>query len=179
MVLAAWQYLAMDVDEIAETIGSVPAVLRALLSPIDPETLRTRPDEGEWCPLEVIGHLIACDSGAFRDRIKAIVAGTGRITGFDAWEAINARDFAAEPLEALLDELAAERRESCQYILSLSTDELAMTATTSDGRQFAANDFVHEWSFHDQDHLQQILACLKLAYLPDMSAAMQNALMTP
>ena len=168
----------MDVNEIAATIGSLPTVLRAMLAPIAPETLRTRPEEGEWCPLEVIGHLIACDSAAFRDRIKAIVDGSGRIIGFDAWEAINARNFAAEPLDALLDELVAEREESCAYILSLHADELAMTATTRDGRTFAASDFVHEWSFHDQDHVQQILACLKLAYLPGMSPAMQDALAT-
>jgi hypothetical protein len=172
----AWQYRVMDVTEIAATIGSLPGVLDALLTPIDPVTLRTRPEEGEWCPLEVIGHLIACDSDAFRDRIKGIVAGSGRLNRFDAWDAINERDFAAEPLDVLLAELAAERAESCAYIVSLSDDELAMTARTSDGRTFAASDFVHEWSFHDQDHLQQILACLKLAYLPGMSPAMQEAL---
>ena len=168
----------MDVNEVAATIGSLPSVLERLLAPIDPSTLSTRPEPGEWCPLEVIGHLIACDSAAFRDRIRAIVdgAGAGRIAPFDAWEAINARNFAAEPLDALLNELADERKRSCDYILSLTDDELSATATTSDGRVFRASDFVYEWSFHDQDHLQQILACLKLAYLPPMTPAMQNAL---
>ncbi len=166
----------MEVTEIVATLGSLPAVLRAMLAPVDPETLRTRPEPGEWCPLEVVGHLIACDSAAFRDRIAAIVAGSGRIHGFDAWAAINVRDFAAEALDTLLDELAAERQASCAYLGSLTDADLAMTATTRDGRVFAASDFVHEWPFHDQDHLQQILASLKLAYLPGMSPAMQNAL---
>ncbi|MBT5757443.1 MAG: hypothetical protein HOI41_21015, partial [Acidimicrobiaceae bacterium] len=60
------------VNQIADTLQSVPSVLRALLEPFDHDTLALRPAPGEWCPLEVIGHLIACDSDAFRNRIEAI-----------------------------------------------------------------------------------------------------------
>ena len=98
------------------------------------------------------------------------------ISGFRPWDAINRRDFASEPLDSLLAELAAERSASCEAILSLQPAELTRTATFDDGRQFAAGDFVHEWAFHDQDHLQQILASLKLAYLPGMTPVMRDAL---
>jgi len=114
------EFLDMDLNEIANTIRSTPTVLEALLAPIDPATLSIRPEEGEWCPLEVIGHLIACDSAAFRDRITGIAHGNPTIGGFDPWAAINARDFAAEPLDALVEELAEERVESCKLILSLT-----------------------------------------------------------
>ena len=166
----------MSTAEIARTLQSLPDVLAALLAPIDSQTLRTRPAEGEWCPLEVVGHLIACDSDAFRNRISAIIAGDPNIASFDAWDAINARDFATEPLDVLLAELTEERKLSAELILALSDDDLAKTATFHDGRVFAAGDFVHEWPFHDQDHLQQILASLKLAYLPAMSPTMREAL---
>jgi hypothetical protein len=166
----------MDLAEIAQTLRSVPTVLEALLRPIDPTTLRTRPEETEWCPLEVIGHLIACDSDAFRNRIVGIVDGNPRIAGFDAWEAINGRDLAAESLDSLLTELAQERSASCELIMSLSAADLAKTALSQDGRRFAASDFVHEWPFHDQDHVQQILASLKVAYLPGMTPAMRDAM---
>jgi len=166
----------MEVSEVAHTLRSLPAVLDALLSPIAPTTLRTRPAEGEWCPLEVLGHLIACDSAAFRDRIAAIVDGNPQIAGFDAWEAINARDFAAEPLDDLIEELAHERLVSSDFLLALDADDLAKSAVFEDGRRFTAGDFVHEWPFHDQDHVQQILASLKLAYLPAMTPVMRNAL---
>ncbi len=166
----------MDIAEIADTLRSVPTVLEALLSPIDPTTLRTRPEENEWCPLEVVGHLIACDSDAFRNRIAGIVDGNARIAGFDAWEAINRRDFAAESLDSLLAELERERSASGDLIMSLSAGDLAKTALSEDGRRFAASDFVYEWPFHDQDHLQQILASLKAAYLPGMTPGMRDAL---
>ncbi len=164
------------VNQIADTLQSVPSVLRALLEPFDHDTLALRPAPGEWCPLEVIGHLIACDSDAFRNRIEAIVAGEPEIASFDAWKAINARDFAAEPFDMLLDELAAERATSAEFLRSLTPSDLAKSASYHEGRIFEANDFVHEWPFHDQDHLQQILAALKLTYLPHMTSTMSDAL---
>lgn len=166
----------MDIAEISHTLGSAPIVLEALLASIDPTTLRTRPEENEWCPLEVIGHLIACESDAFRNRILGIVNGKPLIEGFDAWEAINARDFAAESLNSLLQELAEERSVSCDLILSLDANDLGKTARFGDGRRFAAGDFVHEWPYHDQDHMQQIIDCLKAAYLPGMTETMRGAL---
>lgn len=169
----------MDITEIAATLRSIPTVLDALLGPIDPATLRTRPEENEWCPLEVIGHLIACDADAFRNRITGIVDDDPQIAAFDPWEAINRRTFAAEPLDSLIAELAGERAASSDLLLSLTADDLKKTALFEDGRRFAAGDFVHEWPFHDQDHLQQILASLKEAYLPEMTPVMRAALASP
>lgn len=176
MIITVGVFAGMDTAEIADTLRSLPTALEVLLRPIDPRTLQTRPDENEWCPLEVIGHLIACESDAFRSRITGIVEGNPRIAGFDAWEAINARDFTTESLDSLLGELAQERSTSFDLIMSLRPADLARTAASEDGRRFAAGDFVHEWPFHDQDHLQQILESLKVAYLPGMTPAMRHAL---
>ena len=166
----------IDISQITDTLQSMPGVLRALLEPFDEATLAERPAEGEWCPLEVIGHLIACDSAAFRDRITGIVNGMAEIASFGAWEAINARDFATQSLDELLDELAEERATSAELLRGLNPGDLATSAAFHDGRRFEANDLVHEWPFHDQDHLQQILAALKLRYLPHMSPTMRGAL---
>lgn len=164
-------------DEISAALQSLPDTLAALLGPIDDGVLRTRPEPGEWCPLEVVGHLIACDAGAFRDRISTIIAGDGPIPPFDPWAAIEARDFAAEPLDRLLDELRLERAASAAFLADLDEAELARTGVLTGHEQpFAANDFVHEWPFHDQDHLQQILDCLKGRWLPAMSEPMRTAL---
>jgi len=165
-----------DLSDVAARILSVPAVLETLLTPIDPIALSTRPEPGEWSPLEVIGHLIDCDSSAFRDRIRGIIAGEPKIAAFDEWVAINERDFNAVPLDQLLDELRAERTQSAEFLLGLDPADLTKSSTFGDGRPFEANDFVQEWSFHDQDHLQQILEAVKITYLPKMTATMQAAL---
>ncbi len=165
-----------NLQDVANTIQSVPAVLDALLTPVDPTALSTRPEPGEWSPLEVIGHLIDCDSSAFRDRIRGIIEGEPKIAAFDEWVAINERDFNAVPLDQLLDELRAERAQSAEFLLGLDPADLTKSSTFGDGRQFEANDFVQEWSFHDQDHIQQILEAVKMAYLPNMTSTMRAAL---
>jgi hypothetical protein len=166
----------IEPDEIAATLDTLPTVLRALLAPIDPETLRARPEPGEWSVLEVIGHLIATDEGAFGGRIGAIIDGEPEIAGFDPWVAINERDFAALSLDSLLAELAAKRVTSVAFLRSLDPAHLALTATFPGHGTFAAGDFVLEWPFHDQEHLGQILANLQLRYLPEMTSTMRSAL---
>ena len=43
----------------------------------------------------------------------------------------------------------------------MTADDLAATSAYGQHGSLAAGDFVHEWPFHDHDHLQQILAILK------------------
>jgi hypothetical protein len=163
-------------SDIAVTLANLPSVLRTLLAPFDDAVLRERPAPGEWSVLEIIVHLIATDSGAFRDRIASIVAGEPTIGGFDPWAAINERDTSAITLVTLLDELIAEREQSVALLNALSADDLAATAVLEPHGTFAARDFVYEWPFHDQDHLRQILANLQQQYLPHMGDLMRDAL---
>lgn len=166
----------IELGEIADTLDTLPSVLRTLLAPIEPSALGERPERGEWSVLEVIGHLIATEDGAFRGRIEAILAGEPEIAGFDPWAAINERDFSALSIESLLDELAAERAISVDFLRQLDPARLSATAAYPGFGQFRANDFALEWPFHDQEHLRQILANLELRYLPGMSPVMRAAL---
>lgn len=166
-----------SLDEIADTIEAFPDVLLALLRPVANDVLRQRPEEGEWCPLEVIGHLIAAEGPAFRDRIAAIVKGQGEIAPFDADLGLTGRDFQAADLVDLVEELRSERARSGSFLRSLDPLDLRRTSSFKAHGSFAAGDFVHEWPFHDQDHLRQILAATKLAYLPAMTSAMRHALL--
>lgn len=163
-------------DEIATTLERFPEVLAALFTSVDESVLRNRPAPDEWCPLEVVGHLIDCDGPSFRDRIGAIIAGVEPIPAHDITVAIDTRDFALQPVRVLLDELRGERASSAAYLRGLDPADLAVEGRFGDERRFSAGDFVHEWPFHDQDHLQQILGATKLAYLPHMTDAMRQAL---
>lgn len=168
-----------SLDEIAETLTSTPNVLRALLTPIDDAVLRIQPEPGEWCAVEVVGHLIVTDGPGFRDRIQNIIDGNPEIAGFNPSLEITGRDFQKEPLTPLLEELAAERETSAAYVRSLDPASLDREANYKTNGTFKAGDFVHEWPFHDQDHLQQILAAIKPSYLPHMTKTMQHALVPP
>ncbi len=167
----------IDLDEIAATISSTPKVLRSLLAPFDDESLCLRPEPREWSVREVIGHLIATDTGAFADRIAAILTGVPEIAGFDPWAAIDARDFTDGSLDDLLDEFESGRVRAVEFVRSLSEVDLTRNASHGDRGTFTAADFVHEWPYHDQEHLRQILANLQLRYLPHLTDTMRSALL--
>lgn len=166
-----------SLDEIADTIEAFPDALEALLTPVSTDALRLQPAPGEWCPLEVIGHLIVTDGPGFRDRIAGIINGEPQIAAFDPSLELTGRDFREAHLDDLVRELRAERALSGSFLRLLDPLELRRTAEYAPHGRLAAGDFVHEWSFHDQDHLQQILAVTKSAYLTFMTKPMRRALL--
>jgi hypothetical protein len=166
----------VELDEIADTLELLPSVLRTLLAPYDRETLTARPAPGEWCALEVIGHLITCDGGAFRDRITAITGGADAVPPFDAAAALTERDPMGSPLDELLDDLADVRSTSVAFVRSLDAADLGASAPYGEHGTFAASDFLLEWPYHDQDHIRQILDAVQRHYLPDMTVTMRSAL---
>ena len=103
----------LDLDEIATTLDTLPNALRVLLAPFDEATLTARPAPGEWCVLEVVGHLITCDTGAFRDRVETIIAGADQVPAFDAGRALDELDPMNSTIGDLLDELAAADLSAC------------------------------------------------------------------
>lgn len=166
----------IELDEIASTLESLPTALRILLAPYEAATLAARPAPGEWCVLEVVGHLITCDTGAFRDRIEAIAGGAAQVPPFDAGGALDALDPMNSTLDRLLEQLDAVRARSVEFVRSLTPGDLAAKAPYGDHGTFAASDFLLEWPYHDQDHIRQILDAVQRHYLPHMTDTMRSAL---
>jgi len=166
----------IDLDEIAATLDILPGALRTLLAPYGDATLAARPEPGEWCVLEVVGHLITCDRGAFRDRIQAIIDGVDEVPAFDARHALDDRDPMRSTIGELLDELTTVRADSVEFVRSLDPSTITATAPYGDHGTFAASDFLLEWPFHDQDHIRQILDAVQRHYLPHMTDTMRTAL---
>ncbi len=166
----------IDLDEIAATLDTLPNTLRVLLAPFDDATLTARPEPGEWCVLEVVGHLITCDTGAFSERVEAIVAGADQVPSFDAGRALDDLDPMNSTIGDLLDELTTVRARSVDFVRSLTPDAITATAPYGAHGVFAASDFLLEWPYHDQDHIRQILDAVQRHYLPHMTDTMRTAL---
>ena len=73
-------------------------------------------------------------------------------------------------------EFDASRERVVPFVAALTDEQLTLTADYPGFGTFAAGDFVFEWPFHDHEHLQQILAITKAAYLPSMTDTMRDAL---
>ncbi len=165
----------VDLEELAATVESMPEVLSALLTPLNPAVLRRRPAHGEWCVMEVIEHLVVVEGPAFRDRIKRIVEGEPEMAEVVSTALAN-DELESHSLAGLLDQLRRDRARSAAFLRSLSPDDLERTAEHHVYGTLTAGDFAHEWAYHDQDHLQQILDATKTRYSDSMSANMRKAM---
>ena len=164
-----------DLERVASTIERLPAVLEALLGDVEPVRLTQRPEPGEWSVQEVIAHLIDSGRPAFRDRIASIVAGADEIPSYDPGEPF-AQDPNAVSLDSLLAELTDQRSEFARFVRGLGGVDLDRSAQYRTMGRFTARDFVHEWPYHDHDHLKQILSILQIDETHDMSPTMRQAL---
>lgn len=169
--------MTVEPGQVAVLLARLPEVLTALVGDLDDGLLCWRPEPEAWCIKEVIGHLIATDTAAFADRIAYIMAHDGEpFPAVSAGEMAAARQDVAQPIGALLAELTAVRSHNAAWIRQLSLDQLQSRGVYPKYGTFHAYDFLYEWPYHDQSHLQQIGDILKAYFFPHMSQTMQQAL---
>src|SRR5258708_31557208 len=84
---------------------------------LPPEMSRQRPAEGEWCALEVIGHMLEAERRGFAGRIRLLLAGDE--PSLETWDppsvAAARRDCGREP-EQLVDELVHLRAQGGRLV---------------------------------------------------------------
>lgn len=162
---------------VARLLQPMPEVLHTMLAALDDELLSWRPEPGEWCIKEVIGHLIEMDTLAFADRIRLILnEETPQIPGLDVDKIAAERRDDEQPFPHLLNEFRRERETAVTFLNQLPTDNLHRTGTFPTERHFRASDFLYEWPYHDHSHLKQISDIVQTAVWPNLSDTMQKAL---
>ena len=92
---------------LAEQIAAVAPNVAAATSDADDETLRRRPEPGEWCALEVVGHLVD-KMEIWRARVQTIASQERPYLDlYDQDALVQARSYRTAELGDLLEELAA------------------------------------------------------------------------
>src|SRR2546426_8735432 len=106
--------LPLTPSEVAALLEAAMATLSAELGALPERVVAWHPAAGEWCAKEVVGHLIEAEWRGFAGRIRAILAAPGShaLQAWDQDELARVRGDCARPMTALLDELAALRRDS-------------------------------------------------------------------
>ena len=158
------------------TIPLLETELRAL-----PDLMqRWRPAAEEWSVNEVIGHLIEAEERGFGGRIRRILMQPGYVC--EPWDpdqvACERRDN-EKAAAALLAELAARRAQSLVLVHTLPADQLRHTAEHPAVGTLSVSDLLHEWVYHDRNHLRQIMSNLQAWLWPDMGNAQRFSQATP
>jgi hypothetical protein len=143
----------------AALLGTMPVILRAQFEAVPDALLRWRPVPGEWCALEVVGHLVETEERGFAGRIRTILAEERpRFSTWDPSAVARARhDERRDPAE-LLAEFTGRRALSVALVETLTATDLARGGDHPEVGFLTVNDLLHEWIHHDANHLRQMLA---------------------
>jgi hypothetical protein len=154
------------VDPAALTPAHAAALLGATLTFMDAlfrtpraALLTWRPEPGEWCALEVLGHLIETEERGFAGRIRTILSEERpQFTGWDPDAVARARRDAERDPAALLDEFTRRRAASVALAETVTEDDLGRGGDHPEVGFLTINDLLHEWVHHDANHVRQMLA---------------------
>jgi hypothetical protein len=156
----------------ASLLATLPTYLRALTDAAPRELLVWRPAAGEWCVLDVVGHLIETEERGFGGRIRTILAEErAQFTTWDPSAVARARRDAERDPDELLAELARRRMASVALVHDLADDDLSRGGDHPEVGFLTVNDLLHEWVHHDANHLRQILANAQAYTWPNMGNA--------
>jgi hypothetical protein len=135
------------------------------------------PGPGEWCMLEVLGHLIESEQRGFAGRIRLILAEDGRpLEGWDQEAVARARRDCARDPAALLAEFAALRAGSVELVEGLAPADLDRRGEHPKVGTLHVRDLLHEWVHHDRNHIRQMLAAAQAVAWPHMGNAQRFSL---
>ncbi len=160
---------ALTITQIATLLQATVPMLKAELAALPEPVTRARPAAGEWSVNEVIGHLIETEERGFAGRIHHILTQPGYVCEpWDPDQVAHDRCDNEKAASVLLAELAARRAQSIPLVQGLRADQLICTAKHPVVGILSVNDLLHEWVYHDRNHLKQILSNLQAWVWPTM-----------
>ena len=158
----------LSIDRIAALMRvsthAAAAELRAL-----GELSQVRPESDEWCANEVLGHLIEADRRGFVGRVRLALAEDHPT--FESWDqpsiAAVRRD-RYKSAETMVAEFLAVRGEDLAFVAGLAEGDLDRGGEHPVVGTLTVRNLLHEWVFHDREHLAQLMAVSKVFAWPAM-----------
>ncbi len=158
--------------EVANALRASLLAVRVECTGLPGALLRWHPAPGEWCALDVLGHLIEAEERGFGGRVRTIMAETD--PEFRTWDpdAVSRerrdcdRDFGA-----LLAEWTRLREASTALVEALRPGDLARAGRHPHVGRLSIADLLAEWVHHDRNHHRQILANVQAYVWPHMGNA--------
>jgi DinB superfamily len=158
--------------EVAALLRAAMTTLTAELGALPERLAAWHPAPGEWCVKEIVGHLIEAERRGFAGRIRILLAEPDpALQGWDQDEVARARGDCGRPLAALLDELAALRRDSATLVAGLTGADLGRGGRHPKVGALRVGDLLQEWIHHDRNHLKQAMANVQAFVWPAMGNA--------
>lgn len=159
----------LTIAQVVTFLQATVPMLQAEVAALPVAIALFQPAPGEWSVNEVIGHLIETEYRGFGGRIERMLAQEGYVCqGWDPDQVARERRDNDAITEQLLAEFAARRASYLAMAQQLTQSDLTRTAEHPVVGTLSVNDLLHEWVFHDHNHLKQIASNIQSWIWPAM-----------
>ena len=147
----------MDHKHIIRKLYDNQHVFKSLLSNRSPDEVKWKPDQEQWCMLEVVCHLIDEEKEDFRTRVKYVLRDPNEpLPMFDPLTWVKERKYIEQDFETKVEEFLQERKTSINWLKSLKNPGWQNTYQHPKLGPMSAELFLVNWLAHDHIHLRQL-----------------------
>ena len=147
----------LNPSEVAELLRATGKTIRTELSTMAPDVLRWHPAPGEWCALEVLGHLIEAEERGFAGRIRTLLERDGaQLESWDQEQIARERRDCDRNVVDMLAEFWQLRQASAALVERVRPEDLERGGPHPGVGQLRIVDLLHEWLYHDRAHVMQV-----------------------
>jgi hypothetical protein len=147
----------MEFSRLYQELQNSTEIIRALLSGIEPEAARLKPNAEAWSMLEVVGHLSDEEREDFREHLDFILHRQN-----EEWHVIDPqgwviqRSYNQQNLAEIQEKFFAEREKSLAWLQGLVNPDWEKSYTTP-YRTISAGEMLACWAAHDNLHIRQLV----------------------
>lgn len=146
-------------DTVARLLAAVRDDLVRELTTLGDDWARWSPAPGEWSANECLGHIIEADRRGFGGRIGRILDTDGvEEAGWDQIAVAAARRDNERTVATIIEEFVSGRNAAIALVERLGPADLRLHAVHAKVGRVTVQELLHEWVFHDRNHLRQLLA---------------------
>lgn len=150
-------------------IGTIDSLQH--LRAVSEAELEFHPQPDRWCIKQIIGHLVEEDTRDFAGRIRQMIEQHLPTLDLNDQDAVaRSRTDCGKSLSVLLAEFIAVRRQSAMFVASLGKSDLDRGGGHPKLGTITVRELLHEWIYHDLNHLNQINRNLQGALWPHLGA---------
>jgi hypothetical protein len=159
----------LTVDEVAGLLRAARDHVVSELTALGDPLAGWKPAPDEWSANECVGHLIEADRRGFAGRIRRILAADGvQEHGWDQRGIAAGRRDWERPVADVVEEFQLVRDDAISLVESLRAEDLPRHAIHDVVGQVSVLELLHEWVFHDRNHIRQLLANAQARAWPAM-----------
>lgn len=144
-------------EQIVSQLRANSGVFLAMLGNVDNRLQRWRPQDGKWCLLEVVCHLLDEEKEDFRARTRlALNRGHGILNSINPVDWVKERDYYGQDYPAKLQAFLEERERSLSWLESLENPDWSAAFEHKQLGRMTAFKMLANWLAHDYHHIRQI-----------------------